>query len=62
MHTLNGIGPVIWSDSERPRTVSELTETAVAEFGAPEGLDPEPLVRTAVDELVSAGLLERVQA
>lgn len=62
VHTLNGIGPLIWSDSERARTVSELTETAVAEFGAPEGLDPEPLVRTAVDELVSAGLLERVRA
>lgn len=62
VHALDGIGPVIWNDTVRARTVSELTEAAVAEFGAPEGLDAEQLVRNAVDELVSAGLLERVPA
>ena len=60
VHVLAGIGPAVWAAAGRVRTVRELTASVVAEVGPPEGMDAEQMVGAAVDELVTAGLLEWV--
>ena len=56
MRVLGGIATHIWRTADGV-TIADLTETLIDEFGAPPEGDPTTLVRAAVDELRSLGLL-----
>lgn len=59
VRVLDGIGPIIWDSLERPATLSEVTEAVVLAIGAPESGDAKSIVKRAIDDLVSEGLVRR---
>lgn len=54
---LDGIAPVLWEAAEDGVDLASLTRRVVRVHGEPEGMDADALVRSAVDALLSDGLL-----
>jgi hypothetical protein len=59
VHVLDGIAPVIWLAAARGHDLDGIVQSVTAEFGAPPEGDARVLVQSALDELVSAGVLRR---
>lgn len=59
VHVLDGIAPEIWRGTLRNLTAEQLTEAVTTRFGAPPEGNADELVRAAIAELVSSGLLTR---
>ncbi|MFB2599466.1 hypothetical protein ACEXQE_16865 [Herbiconiux sp. P17] len=57
---LDGIGPTVWSLTETPVSLADLTRRVVEQHGEPEAGDAAVLVAHTVDELVEAGVLEQL--
>lgn len=58
---ISALGTSLRGLTDEPRTLAELTEALVREFGAPPDGSADEVTRQAVDALVDAGLLERIE-
>lgn len=60
VRVIAGVAPALWR-AAGGATLQELTDAALAAHGAPADSDPGAAVHAAVDELVAAGVLERIE-
>jgi len=57
---ISALGTFLRGATAEPRSLEDLTRALVAEFGAPPEGSPQDLTRGAVEALVDAGLLQRL--
>lgn len=61
VRVLDGIGPGIWAALQSPRSLEEIVNHIVEEYGEPPGANASDLVAATLADLVDAGLVNDIQ-